>query len=252
MFRFDIARNDNLAMVNDDTLDALVSVDLDETLIPEFWPDVRQVVDEHPDFKRVYYLYAWNHDGKGRPKRVFWYDKVHPVHNVYWKHPVHEELVDDNTREDTYSLDSNRIYLHHWADPAKSRSSYLPLLELRLKEEPDDVYGQYYLMREYMFGDPYSIKALRIAQEWYVKIMSGSVDEEYDCLPFFILAMADIYNGWGLAEDAEFYYIRAMSHSPHIRQTYMSYATFAAYHGKYDLTYKLLDEADEHAPTKYS
>lgn len=253
-FRFDTGRNDNLKMIPDsDELDALVEVDLDETMIEDFWPDVRAVIAEHPDFQRIHYLYAWNHDNDGRPKRVFWYDKVHPAKNCHWIHPVHEILVvDDPTRKGTYRLNKDKIYLHHWADATKGRGYYLDLLELRSEESPDDIYGLFYLMREYTFHDKASIKALNAAIRGYTKILSSGMKDTMDCLPFFTLAMADIYKNLGLKEDAEFYYKRALEFAPHLRQPYISYASFAAYNGKHELALHLLDDMEKNSPTKYS
>ena len=253
-FRFDIARNDNLNMItDDDNMDALVEVDLDEILIEDFWPDVRAVIAEHPNFKRIHYLYAWNHDDNGNPKRVFWYDKVHPAKYVHWIHPVHEILiVDDPNRDGVYNLDKDKIYLHHHADNKKSRKFYLELLELRAEEAPEDIYGLFYLMREYTFHDTASLKALNAAIRGYTTIISKGWQDDMDCLPFFTLAIADIYKNLGLKEDAEFYYKRALAIAPHLRQPYISYASFAAYNGKHELAIQLLDDMEEHAPTKYS
>jgi len=43
------------------------------------------------------------------------------------------------------------MILSHYPDPEKSRGSYLPLLELAVKEAPDDERMRYYLGREYMY-----------------------------------------------------------------------------------------------------
>lgn len=256
-FRFDTARNDNLNMIEEDAdkLDALVSVDLDETMIADFWTDLRNVVREHPDFERVYYLYAWNHDDDGNPKRVFWYDKVHPVRGCRWKHPVHEELVIDKTgKSGTYRLDENKIYLHHWMDMTKPRSSYLSLLELRAEEEPDDICGLFYLVREYQFRDIGDLMALSVANNVYTRMISGELDakDDYECLPFFTLAIADIYKAHGLKEEAEFFYKKALRIAGHLRQPYISYAQMAAYNGQHELALALMDEMEAKVPEKYS
>lgn len=252
-FRFDISRNDNLAMIEPDAdkLDALVSVDLDETMIPDFWRDLKSMVAAHPDFERIYYLYAWNHDENGNPKRVFWYDKVHPVKGCRWIHPVHEELVvSDPSRTGRYKLDDDKIYLHHWMDMSKPRSSYLPLLELRASEEPDDIYGLFYLMREYLFTDPNSSKALAIAITAYRKLMFYGKDK-YDCLPFFAITIADLFNRLGIQEDAKHFYQRAIDLGPNLRQPYISYASAAAYRGQHEVALYLLALMEERCPDKY-
>lgn len=252
-FRFDTARNDNLAMTEDDAdwLDVLVSIDLDETMIEDFWPDLRDMVTAHPDFSRVHYLYAWNHDDEGNPKRVFWYDKVHPAKGCRWIHPVHEELVvETESQANTYRLDGGKIYLHHWMDLSKPRSSYLPLLEIRAKEEPDNINGLFYLMREYMFQDPASLEALNVANSAYVQIADGN--DPYECLPFLLVSMADIYNRHGKKEEAEHFYRRALDVAGHLRQPYISYASMLAYQGRHEDAMILLDMMERRVPEKYS
>jgi len=43
------------------------------------------------------------------------------------------------------------IRIDHWADNSKSRTNYLPLLELAVREDPDNDRNMHYLGREYMF-----------------------------------------------------------------------------------------------------
>lgn len=253
MFRFDTARNDNLDMIKEDEdyLDALISVDLDETLTEDFWSDLRHVVKEHPNFNRIYYMYAWNHDEDKNPKRVFWYDKIHPVKGARWIHPVHEELIIDNPDAiGKYYMDENKIYLHHWMDTDKPRSSYLPLLKIRAQENPDDIYGLFYLMRELLFQDQGSFEALAVANYAYMKL--NNIEDEYDCLPFFFIAIADIYKYYNLKEEAEHFYRRALMVGQKLRQPYISYALFLAYQGRYEEALNLMEVMEEIAPIKYS
>ena len=49
----------------------------------------------------------------------------------------------------------DEVHLHHYPDQTKSRASYLPLLELRAKENPDDYYGLIYLAHEYYYRGKY-------------------------------------------------------------------------------------------------
>lgn len=244
-FRFDTARNENLEMVvNDIWLDALVQVDLDETMIPDFWDDLKAKIKEYPDFERIFYKYAWSHDDDGVPKRVFWYDKVHPATNCKWKYPVHEELeVNTPNRQGIYYLDENKIYLHHWPDKDKSRTNYLPLLETRFLENIGDTRSAYYLIREYMFYDKISTSALLICHTFYDAIMSDPEERNYNCLDvaFMIDAMANNYAARGMSDEAEFYFTKALEYCDNIRQIYIDFAYFAAYSGKHELANKLLD-----------
>lgn len=251
-FRFDRARNDNLKMIPDsDRLDALVSVDLDEIMIPEFWEDLREKVAEHPDFSRIFYLYAWSHGENGEPKRVFWYDKVHPTKGCKWEFPVHEALKVPENYQGEYKLDSGKIYLHHYPDAEKSRGSYLSLLELRAKERADDIYGLYYLMREYQFRDMSSLKALAVGQAGYTKILTKEAPDDYDCLPFFALGIAEAYRYNGCLDAAEFFFGEARKYGPGIRQPYISQAAFLAYSGRSEEALAALEEMEAAAPDSY-
>lgn len=255
-FRFDVARNDNLDMVKpyEKELGALISVDLDEILLPEFWDDCREIVSNHPKFERIYYMYAWNHDQNGNPKRVFWYDKIHPVSGCRWVNAVHEILeVTDKTRTGCYRMNPDILYLHHYADPNKARSSYLPLLEIRAEENPNDIYGLYYLMREYLFKDPGNLKGLNVAMDCYVRILSKKEDlvDDMEVLPYFVLAIGDVFNVWDMDDEAKYFYKKALELAPYLRQSYINYGIFAAYHGDYITALHLMDEMEEKIPDKY-
>lgn len=254
-WRFDVARNDNLAMIQTDAdwLDVLVCVDLDETIIPDFWPDLRAIIAAHPDFGRIWYLYAWSHDDTGTPKRVYWADKVHPAKGCHWIHAVHESLVvEDTNRKETIYMSNDRVYVHHWPDLSKSRDSYLDLLKVRAQEESNDIYGLYYLMRELLWRDYRSPEALSVANNAVIQIAANKAVDEYDCYPFFLLAIADIYAAWGLDAEAEHFYQRALDAGQYIRQPYISYGSWAAYHGRHELAMVLMDVMERHVPQRYS
>ena len=71
-----------------------------------------------------------------------------------WTHPVHEILTPIKKYKNNI-IDIPEIQLNHHADNTKSRSSYLPLLELSVKENPTDDRNTHYLGREYMFQGEY-------------------------------------------------------------------------------------------------
>ena len=154
-WRFDVARNESLKLVPEDC-NILFSTDLDEILEPGWAQPLREQWIEG-FHERGLYLYTWSHLEDGSPGRVITYDKIHS-RNWLWKAPVHEYLFNINTLSEDYSsmniinfINDDLIHLHHYADNTKSRSNYLPLLELRAQEFPNDYYGLIYLGREYMF-----------------------------------------------------------------------------------------------------
>ena len=149
-WRFDIARNLSLDLVPSD-VDVCVCIDLDEVLTPGWRAAIER--DWAPGTTRMRYMYVWSHLEDGSPSVSFWYDKVHQRQSYRWVKPVHEVLrIHDQVEVQAYS---NGFMLHHYPDPFKSRGSYLPLLELGCREEPEDDRNCHYLGREYMFYKMY-------------------------------------------------------------------------------------------------
>ena len=149
-WRFDTPRNASLAMVPAD-VDICVCIDLDEVLTPGW----RAAVEKAwvPGTTRLRYKYAWSHNADGSPATTFYYDKIHQRKNYRWVKPVHEILQVYNEPE--VQAWSEEFMLHHYPDVSKSRGSYLPLLELAVKEEPHDDRSCHYLGREYMYYGHY-------------------------------------------------------------------------------------------------
>lgn len=76
-------------------------------------------------------------------------DKIHSRKNYRWVNPVHEVL--SYSLGDEKILTTDNITLNHYPDFNKSRGSYLPLLELSVKENPLNDRNMHYLGREYMY-----------------------------------------------------------------------------------------------------
>ena len=156
-WRFDNARNESLKLVPDD-IDICVCTDLDEIFesgwrkkLEEAWQD---------NTTRARYNYNWSLNDKNEPLVNFYIEKIHSRKNYYWTHPVHE-ILETKEKENFITLDN--ITLNHYPDSSKSRSSYLPLLELSVKENPEDDRNMHYLGREYMYNKRWeeSIKILK-------------------------------------------------------------------------------------------
>ena len=259
-WRFDSARNASMALIPQDDVDVCVCTDIDETLIPDFWDDLRKEVFAHPNFERIYYKYAWSHDEEtGEPKWYFWYDKIHKPKGWFWDYPVHESLKCPDKEVLGYSggyyLDENKIYLHHYPDLTKSRSSYLKLLELRADEYPEDTYGLFYLAREYGFVDEWE-KSLITYIRLYSRLIKNKTKEQAMLaddmlmLPIICCRLGDAFSKMDVKEDAEFYYKKALYYDPSLREAYMKLAQLYAYQpGKYAECYSTLNEM--HLKSKY-
>ena len=148
-WRFDVARNKSLDMVPDD-VDICVCTDIDEI----FAPGWRQVLEEKfKNANRCRYNYIWSFDKYGNPAVNFYQEKIHTRKGYTCVNPVHEVLKCSLNGEKIVTLDE--ITLKHYPDSTKSRSSYLPLLELAVKEDPNNDRNMHYLGREYMFYGKY-------------------------------------------------------------------------------------------------
>lgn len=149
-WRFDTPRNVSLAMVPMN-VDICVCIDLDEELTPGWRAEVEKAWV--PGTTRLRYPYAWSHREDGSPATKFFYDKIHQRRGYRWVKPVHEILsLYDEPEVQSWT---EGFMLHHWPDTSKSRGSYLPLLELAVKEEPHDDRSCHYLGREYMYYGMY-------------------------------------------------------------------------------------------------
>ena len=144
-WRFDVARNRSLDMVPEDA-DMCLCVDIDETMAPGW----RRVLEESfgPACNRGAYTYIWNHDSEGRPGVSFMADKLHARQGYRWVNPVHEVL---EAQVPELRCEIPQLVVEHWADDRKSRSSYLPLLRLAVRERPEDARSLLYLARECWF-----------------------------------------------------------------------------------------------------
>lgn len=144
-WRFDRARNESMKLVPEDA-DVLVCTDLDEVFRPGWRAALEAAWRLECRVGRYEYVWSFGPDGSDGVK--FWAEKIHRPGGCRWVHPVHEVLAYDGPAESGFLPG---VRLEHYPDPAKSRGSYLPLLELSVREEPDNDRNRHYLGREYMF-----------------------------------------------------------------------------------------------------
>lgn len=150
-FRFDQARNDSMNLIPEDT-DICVCCDLDEV----FKPGWSKILKNNWKYNttQARYRYTWNFNSDGSEGFVFMGEKIHKHKFFKWKNPVHEILTPTFQFKNEI-IDLPQIQLDHHADETKPRSSYLPLLELSVKENPNDDRSMHYLAREYYFYHEY-------------------------------------------------------------------------------------------------
>ena len=140
-WRFDKARDAALALLPKD-IDICISLDLDEKLEPGWRQEIERVWKE--DTTRLRYKYDWGSE------IVFYSEKIHSRHGYHWHHPAHEYIRADSRIKEIYANTDFLLVTHH-PDETKSRSQYLPLLELSVTEDPHCPRNAFYYARELFF-----------------------------------------------------------------------------------------------------
>lgn len=212
-WRFDVARNAALAMVPQDA-DICVSLDLDEVLCPG-WRETLEAA-WMPGTTQAHYRYVWNFNPDGSDGTVFLSEKIHARHGFKWVLPVHEILQHDGPEQ---HITVDGLCVEHHADPTKSRANYLPLLELAVKENPDNDRMMHYLGREYMFHGMYG-KAIETLNA-HLSMLSATWDAERAASMRYI---ARCLIAEGQDTSAELWLYRAIDEAPQYREPYTDMA----------------------------
>ncbi len=213
-WRFDVARNEALNMVPKD-VDVCVSLDIDEIITPNW----RTIIENtwKNDTSQMHYLYHWNHDEDGNPIISFQSEKIHERNNFIWVNAVHEVLK--YTGNNYNLVTNNELKIDHYPDNNKSRNSYLPLLELAVRENPENDRNMHYLGREYMYYKQYQ-KAIETLLN-HIKLESATwIDEKAASMRF----IARSYMALGKQKEALIWSQNAIDLAPHLRETYMEKA----------------------------
>lgn len=208
-WRFDTARNKSLSYVSQDT-DICVCTDIDEVFEKGWRKDLEE--SWNSSITRAKYLYNWNFDKYGKPATTFYLDKIHNRNDYTWTHPVHEVLK--CLKKENIILLPN-VVLNHHQDQNKSRHTYLPLLELSVKEHPNDDRNVHYLGREYMYYEKWDdcIKTLHN----HLKLPTATWKDERSASMRY---MAFSYYKKGYIEEAIMWYQNAIKEAPYLREPY--------------------------------
>lgn len=212
-WRFDDARNDSLKLIPKE-YEICVCTDLDEVFESNWKEKLLSVWKD--DVTRVRYTYNWSFDEYGNPATTFMLNKIHKNGAYKWTHPVHEVLTPLNNEKEILCSD---IVLNHYQDKNKSRSSYLPLLELSVTEDPLDDRNMHYLGREYMFYGKYddAIETLKKHLE-----MPNAIWKEERCASLRFISRC--YKMKKDYDNAIYYGIKAINECPNVREPYLELA----------------------------
>lgn len=233
-WRFDVARNESLKMVPEDA-DICVCVDLDEVFESGWREKLEQIWNEH-DINRLKYLYHWSFDEYGNPAVTFHISKIHSRNGFTWKHPVHEVLVHESGNEQDFI--TNDIIVNHYPDQKKSRSSYLPLLEMSVEEDPNDDRNMHYLGREYMYYRQWD-NCIRTLHRHLALPTATWKDER--CASMRFIARSYAYQKY--YEEAKMWYEKAIEEAPYLREGYLELAYLEYEQKNYFEAYKHVKQA---------
>ena len=207
-WRFDTARNRSLALVPADA-DICVCTDLDEVFLPG-WRTALEAAWK-PGTNCAQYRYVWSFHDDGSEGTVFYICKVHARTGFAWKHPVHEVLVKTDGLPEV-SVTVPGMQLNHYPDPAKSRASYLPLLEYSVQEDPADDRNMHYLGREYFYYGRW--EACMETLKRHLQLPSATWrDERAASMRYIARASAQL----GRENEAHSWFLRAVAEAPHLR-----------------------------------
>lgn len=216
-WRFDDARNESLRLVPCNT-DICVCTDLDE-VFEKGW---RNKIEEiwQADTTKLRYNYNWSFNKYKKPEVNFYIEKIHCRKYYSWVNPVHEILKYAGNKEKIITNDE--ITLNHYPDTTKSRSSYLPLLELAVREDPLNDRNMHYLGREYMYYHKWNecidtlIKHLKLSTATWLDERSASMR--------FI---ARSYINLGRFDEAYMWLDKAIKETPYLRDPFVEKAILA-------------------------
>ncbi|HTX50119.1 MAG TPA: glycosyltransferase [Caulobacteraceae bacterium] len=166
-WRFDHARNAALNLVPQD-VDVCVSLDLDQTLSHGWRPLIEAAWAKGAT--QLYYTHVFTQPGASGPV-IFQDNRIHARTGFAWDYPCHECLIPLwNVRHQAET--DLRLKVLHAPDLTKSRGSYLLLLELGVRERPNDARAAHYLGREY-----YYLKRYREAAREFERYIALSPDD---------------------------------------------------------------------------
>ena len=222
-WRFDTARNRSMELIPEDT-DICVCTDLDEV----FRPGWRAALERawRPGTEQLRYSYIWSFDEHGRPGTEFLQEKIHAPGVFRWVHPVHEVLERTDGAVSWPVAEAPEIVLEHHPDHGKSRGGYLRLLELSVRERPNDDRNAHYLGREYMFHRRWD-EAIAQLQRHLTLPTATWVAERSASMRF----ISRCYLAKGDQPEAMRWALRAVAEAPELRESWVQ-AEEAAYAGE--------------------
>lgn len=222
-WRFDAARNENMDMIPDDA-DICLQVDMDEVMKEGWKKDILKKWRWDTNRMRFYYASSMNTDfdtatKEGhKPRHVLYYDKLHSRHGWEWKKPVHEILM-PKTGTTEVGVDTHETLYYHYPDAGKSRWSYLPMLELAVREEPEDPRNWIYYGRELYFNGQNEVAIATLSRFLNMPGAGWNFERCYACT-----LIADCYDRQKNNDMKERWLLKACAEEPNQREGWVKLA----------------------------
>lgn len=213
-WRFDTARNESLKLIPED-YDVCVCLDIDEIISKGWREEIEKIWIN--GVNHLKYNYNWSHDENNKPLVNFYIEKIHSRHGFKWIHPVHEVLTCTKDKEIWATTD--KITVDHYPDNNKSRSSYLPLLEMSVEEDPEDDRNMHYLGREYMYYGKYNKAIDTLIKHLNLKKATWK-DERCASMRF----ISRCYKELKRFDEAKMWITKAIGEAPYLREPYVEAA----------------------------
>lgn len=208
-WRFDLARNAVLALIPAD-VDVCVPLDLDEVLEPG-WRDEIERVWQPGKTTRLRYVYDWSSGV------VFEQEKIHARHGYRWHHPCHEIVVPDRISE--VRAHTHKLLMRHLPDETKSRSQYMDLLELSVREDPRCPRNAFYYGRELVYRQRWDEAV--VALKRYLGMPEAKWANER---AYAMRMLGQAYEGLGKIASALSWYRKACAEAPDVRDPWVALA----------------------------
>ncbi len=212
-WRFDVARNESLNLVSKD-IDICICMDLDEVLETGWYDKIQNIWQDGNN--RLSYIFNWHFNKEGNPDVTFYAEKIHSRQGYKWINPVHEVL--QFTGKEKRQI-TDEITINHHPDEKKSRSSYLPLLELAVKEDPNNDRNMHYLGREYMYYGRWNEAIDTLIK--HINLKTATWKDERSASMRFI---ARCYRNLGRFDEARLWLDKAMIETPYLRDPFVERA----------------------------
>lgn len=232
-WRFDKARNESLNLIPND-YDIYVCTDLDEIFLPGW----RNILEDkwQKNTTRARYNYNWQLDENNKPLVNFYIEKIHIKNGYKWIHPVHEILKYEKEIENFITIDE--ITLNHYPDKKKSRSSYLPLLELSVQETPNDDRNVHYLGREYMYYQRWNDCINTLIK--HLNLPTATWKDERCASMRFI---ARSYKNLNRYDEAKMWLKKAINEAPYLRDPWIELGILEYENNNWEAAINNLEEA---------